>query len=385
MSAPRRHHYLPVFLLKRFRLAARDRVPRLRVLRRDRVIETAAHNIGVERDFHNATTFFSDPERLLSRAEAEFAAELARWKVGPLDEKGRVVADRLIPHLRIRSKIMRRLASQLMDFAVASTGDAISVAVAASRPRPTIQEDIAALIKEVAVSAQAGTWGDSQTQSVDDRVKSVLKRHLAHWSVLEAARLARALLDEGLPAEVLTGTHTTLIITTLLNHRKLAAFGDCRWAVLKTNEPLLLGDVGPLGRYVGVRSLKPMYMSSAPLRAIYLPIAPRLLLTGWRGTQPTLPSARALNVAAVALSHEFVVGTVPRAELERLRPLLGRRAREDSAEVVLGVETPSGSPVVEAIASQLSGWAARRIDRYWSGTAAEPDRILLDPPRLPAS
>jgi hypothetical protein len=66
-----------------------------------------------------------------------------------------------------------------------------------------------------------------------------------------------------------------------------------------------------------------------------------------------------------------------------LRPRLGTRAKEDSAEAILGVSTPSGAAAVYEIASHLSGLIAQRIALYWSGTPAE-SRGLVPSPLLPS-
>jgi len=366
MSLARRHHYLPVFLLKHFGITTRGSSARVRVIRRERVFETAVTNVGLERDFHT-DTMFPDPERMLSRAEAEFARELTRWKVGSLDDRGRVHADRLIPHLRLRSKIIRRVGHQLMKLAADSTDRAISDVVLRSRPEASLREDVASLLDAAATESLHGSWDATGREVAIESARVMLGRHLSHWAILESARLARFVLDGGLPAEVVDGVHTSLILRALLGHRKFAAFGNCRWALQEVKGSLLLGDVGPLARYVGVRTLKPMYMSSAVLRAIYLPVASNRLLVGWYGHRRVAPSVDALNAATVALSHEFVVGSLAERRMEQLRATLGGRAAEDSAQAILGVDAPDGASLVLDVARAVSKIALTHIDGSWSG------------------
>lgn len=381
----RRHHYLPVFLLRCFRLRESDRIAKVRVIRKNAVFETAVHNVGVERDFHTSSAFFSDPEQILSEQEGEFATELNRWKIGRLDERGGAAADRLVFHLRFRSKVMRRIGSEVMDIAVATSGDAINQAVTASRPLQSMKEQLGCLIQGVAEKARCGTWDVADELQTDIRLKEIVSRHLSHWAVFESARFARFVVEGGLPAEMIANVHTTLILTTLLNHRKRAAYGDCHWAVVRTDKPLLLGDVGPLGRYPGARRLKPIVMSSLPLASIYLPIGPKRLLVGWYGPGLHVPSEHVLNAATVALSREFVVGNMPRNSMEQLRENLGCRSDEDSAQSVLGVEMPNGCPLVDEVTGHLVQWAHDRVWSLWNGTPVSPHQINQKKRVLPKS
>ncbi len=372
MRRPRRHHYLPVFLLSAFQIPGGRRVPRVRGLRAGGVFEAGVRDVGVETDFHHVEGFFRDPEGMLSKWEGEFAEEIKRWTVGPLDEKGRAAVDRLIPHLRLRSRTLRELGARLMQSFLSVTERGIAQFVIASRPPLSLRDQLGGLLDGAARHAQAGTWNEgSRQQLLDQATKHAVQQHAAYWSILEAARLNRVLLTEEVTTEMLTGAHTMLILTALMNQRKFEAFGDCCWEIVAVSGgTLLLGDVGPLCWYRGQARLKPLYAAAAPLRAVFLPLGPERLVVGWHGARPPLPSVAILNQATLELSHEFVVGTWPAEQLDGQRSRLAARAAEDTPETILGIEVNAEAPLVAEVARAIAEWATSRVDRYWSGTDA---------------
>lgn len=372
MSRSRRHHYLPVFLLSAFQIPGGRRVPRVRGLRAGGVFEAGVRDVGVEKDFHHFESFFRDPEGMLSEWEGEFAEEIKRWTVGPLDEKGRAAVDRLIPHLRLRSRTLRELGARLMQLFLSVTERSIEQVVTTSRPPASLRDRLGGLLDEAVRRAQAGTWNESSRQQLlDEAAKHAFQQHAAHWSILEAARLCRVLLTEEVTTEMLTGIHTMLILTALMNQRKFEAFGNCRWEIVAVSDgTLLLGDVGALCWYHGQTRLKPLYAAAAPLRVVFLPLGPERLVVGWHGGRPPLPSVAVLNQATLELSHDFVVGTWPTEKLDEQRSRLAARAAEDTPETILGVEVNAEAPFVAEVARALAEWAATRVDRYWTGTDA---------------
>lgn len=370
MKRSRRHHYLPEFLLSAFQVPGGRRVPRVRGLRADGVFEAGVRDVGVETDFHHDNGFFRDPEGMLSEWEGEFANEIKRWTVGPLDEKGRAAVDRLIPHLRLRSRTFRLLGARLMRSCMSVTDRGIVQAVSSTRPTNSLRAQLGHLLDEAIHRAGTGTWNESSRDYLlDEAAKRVITQHISHWSIVETARFARALLTEDMATEMLTGVHTILILTTLMNQRKFEAFGDCQWEIIAIRGgPLLLGDVGPVCAYRGQTCLKPLYAAAAPLQAVFLPLGPQRLVVGWHGERPKLPSAASLNEATLELSHEFVVGTWPAARLKAQAPRLAARAAEDTPERILGIEAESGMPFVAKAAQAIADWSAGRVDRYWGGT-----------------
>lgn len=381
MTHSHRHHYLPVFLLSGFQIPGGRQVPRMRVLRADRVFEAGVTDVGVETDFHSESGFYRDPEGMLSKWEGEFATEIKRWTVGPLDHAGRALADKLVAHLRLRSRTLRRLGAQLMESLLRVAEGGLSQVVTANQPDTSLREELGAMLDAATRQARAGTWTEqTREQWLDHAARDAVARHVAHWSVLEAAGLTRSILSDGFGSEMVTAVHTMMMLTALINYRKFEAFGDFRWEVAGvTGDTLLLGDVGPLCRYHGQSRLKPLYAASSPLDAVYLPIAPDRVLIGWHRKRPESPDSTTLSRATLELSHEFVVGTWASERLSAERGNLAARAKEDSPEAILGLEVPSDAPFITEIARVLSESVSRRVVENWAGTKSQrvPDRPAL--------
>ena len=173
----RRHHYLPVFLMKRFRLANSDNTPRVRVIRQDAVVDgMSVHKVGLEKDFHRLNGLFPDPEGMISREESSFSAELDRWRAGPLVEKSVVTANRLIPHLRFRGKLMRSVGAELLGLVAQSTAAAISETIHANRPGTSIQEDLGDLIRNAAREAVDGRLSSAATTALDHQARAIVEK-----------------------------------------------------------------------------------------------------------------------------------------------------------------------------------------------------------------
>ena len=345
-------------------------MPRVRVLRSKGVFEAGVRDVGVETDFHHYKAFFRDPEHLLSKWEREFAEEMKRWAVGSIDEKGRAVIDRFIPHLRLRSRTLRLLGTRLTRTFLSITDRGIAEELRGAQPAVSLRDHIGGVLEEAVRRAQCGTWDEaSRQQLLDEVTKHAVQQHLSHWSILEAARLIREMMTEDTVEEMLSGIHTTVILAALMNQRKFEAFGDCRWEVREVRGgPLLLGDVGPLCAYHGYTRLMPLYAAATPLRAVMLPLGPKRLVVGWHGSRPKLPSIEAMNHATLELSHEFVVGTWAANRLRRQVDRLSTRAAQDTPEAILGMDATAGASFVAKAAQAIATWVAGRVDGYWSRT-----------------
>lgn len=330
--------------------------------------QTSIHNIGVETDFHVSNAFFPDPERLLSEWESKFARELKRWDFGPLDEQGMAIADRFVTHLRVRSKTMRAIGAQLASVAWAVHQKGIDDVVRSSQPQIAIREEIGSLLDEAARRGRENTWTEStQRCFVDEMAHGLLFRHTSNLLLGQAARMARTMFNDDFGSEVLSGTHTTLMLTMLLNHRRASGFGSRAWGIVEVNdESLLLGDIGPLCTFQIRGELKPLYATNAPVVDIVLPIAPNRLLVGRTSDLQPLPSVSQINRASIELSHEFVVGDWSEDRFLAVRDGFGKRKHEDTPQTIFGISVPNEPTAVHELADALSAFIGKCFAEYWT-------------------
>lgn len=366
MKKPRRHHYMPVFLLARFAHTGSGRSARIRcVLRNGGVIDTSVVNVGVEKDFHSEYSMFPDAEGMLSRREAEFAKELNRWQPGLLDRAGSGVAEEMVAQLRLRSREFRELGRSLFSAFVKDGGRVLETAVEQVRPPILLRDNLAQSLMD-AIGKNLPVSADDWKRTVDTVVKPMLCTHLNYWAVEGGWSIAQAAVASGFPADLLAGVHTQLIVMQIVNHRRHQVFGPFHWSVAEiAGEELVLGDVGPLCLYGNKRRLCSWRASKLPVQSVFLPIGPRWLLVGSYRQRATIPSSERLNKATFALSREFVVGRQSKSWFAG-RTDFGKRANELSPERILGVEVPPASQVVDPLLAAIQTWVTELVERHWA-------------------
>lgn len=362
MTRPRRHHYLPLFLLSAFAVKRRGRTSQVRVLRKDGVFETAATNVGVEKNFHSTAGIFTDPEGILSRREGEYAAAISRWSAGRLSPADAAVADDFVGHLRLRSRVMREMGRLLIEPMFAQGAAAYAEQLREMAPAKRMSEEIADLIGDRLSNVPRSQLGGA----VDRHLLPVLQRHIASWVLEEAGHLMQVVCNEKLSRELLSGTHTHLILLQVLNRAQGRTLRGWHWKVLRTDKPVLLGDSGPVSVTRESRVLTSFNAAAMENAcAVLLPLAPRRLLVGSESIRFRPPTIAKLNNATIELSYEFVVGTQSQAWLKRQREQFGRRSDHHTPGLALGVEPPNPRPVIADAIGMAHTFVSETVAKRW--------------------
>lgn len=371
----RRHHYIPVFLLKRFALDASTRTERVRVIRKERVHEAGVRDVGVERDFHMENTMGLDSESLVAFREGEMALKVNSWCSGVLEGREAQYAASLVEHLWIRSRVFRRVGKTLFDEAVAEFKAGFFAGRRESPANVSPKHLIESALDEAARLGALGVWTDTARSSLVDRVRCDAQAHLCSFVLSLAARVGREFGTHELWQRVVPMLHSTVIVSQLYRSLSKGHGTPRRWCLQKSPSPLLLGDIGPLVRERGSREFVPLMMRTPPDACIMLPLSPSLLLIGSPDGKARAPSTKRLNLATVQLSHEFVVGNMPHKEMEKLRPMLATRASEHSPEVILQIAASEARKTGAQFAQAIPVEMEKAFGSFWSQPG---DKVVVD-------
>lgn len=373
---------MPAFLLARFALRGLGRKAQVRCLQHPGgVVESNVLNIGIEKDFHSAIGIFPDAEGMLSEREDEFATELNRWVPGPLDKKGSAIAEELVAQLRLRSREFRELGHLLFTRFVNDGGEVLAESAERARPPLALGDHLASALMATKGTSPPVTEADYRAV-VDRAVKGLLADHLNHWVLEGVSAMASSAIASGLPAHLLAGIHTHLIVMQVVNFRRQRTLKGCQWTVLDIpgeQEELVLGDVGPLCVF-GEERLSSWRASDLPMRSVYLPFGPRTLLVGSYGAPAPVPMSGRLNDASLALSRNFVVGRHPQSWFEQ-RTDFRTRATEMSAELTFGIDTPRAAEFVDPAVKAVRDWVDSVVERHWAGRGTPAIRPTVVMPR----
>jgi hypothetical protein len=371
MPTPRRHHYLPKFLLAEFAISSRKREYTVRGINKQQGLFVANTNkVGLVKDFHAIEGIFKDAERHLSDRETEFATEMRSWCPGELSERGARIADELVWHLRLRSRILRTV----LESALSQLGARLQVSISTELDKRGSARDA---WEELALAVEGLALGrdtEKGPEEIRRKLRIGLTEFLTRVTALETSNLIDLILRDETYRELARGIQTHIVVLDRYNRKNREAFGKVPWQVIETDEELVLGDVGPLARHANSRTLGPLIAKSEPLLAVLLPIGPRRLLAASRMNRLRLGDVTGFNRTVCELSHDFVVSTLSEHRLQQLQPLLGSRAAEDERFDPLGLEPASIDQTGGAVLREIQEWVTRRMSAAWAPQEASRGR-----------
>jgi hypothetical protein len=112
----------------------------------------------------------------------------------------------------------------------------------------------------------------------------------------------------------------------LIPEPRVEDYRKLHWFVCKSDEPLILGDVGCLFEVAGKKKFISLSGKEDDLRNIYLPISSDTLVVGTTSTTTPQVDVQAINEASAKISRDFFVCHESSAEMYKLLTILGAEA-----------------------------------------------------------
>ncbi len=341
-----RHHILPRFLLKGFASKVEGQEVFAWVYRREgKVFETNLVNVAVEKHFYGKDGELNVDDEITD-IEGEFAILLdyLRRRASGHRISETKIAD-FIGHLSSRTKHLR-------DSFIESSGELISLLIGYLADETNFRTWILEYYKrhpEVMRKALDDALRQMQlTRSQRLQLKQRMLRMLSPELVV--AQMDRdisqyafmfstlgPMLLERIPTAVREG-HIKALAKSLIPEPRVEDYRKLNWFVVKTDRPMVLGDVGCLFEVAGKKKFISSSGKEDDLQNIYLPISKDTLVVGAASDLVPQIDLQGLNENFVKSSREFFVAHESSPEMQELFLVLGTEAeilsKDDIAELL---------------------------------------------------
>ena len=318
--AGKRQHFMPKFLQQGFASRVKNDATYTWVFRKGTSpFETNIINVGVESQFYNEGED-TEADDLITADEGKFDNLVRDIKDGVASSLSDPQLPKMIAHLEIRTRHLRQNFIRMSD--------------------------------------TAGSWLFNLMSSDRDTFADLLKRYCLtlHYEplILEtidqlkpkfpnlAAESRPVLVDQ--MRQWIKSEHLEVLKQPVALGSRVQRYKNLAYALLQTNEPLIMGDSLVLFHVDGLQSYRPFLGETDSLNAVYLPLTPEKVLVG---AQPGfVPGTADLRKAIVRCSLELFIAAENTASNRRLQEIIGRDAEhitpmEMEAVVRNALESPN--------------------------------------------
>lgn len=324
MADRRRNHFVPRFLLNRFKSRADGKKSWVWQLSPDgKPIEISTRDAAVATQFYGGSE--TGVEDALAVAEARFARTLSALDAGEPARDHAECLRELVWNLAVRTRAFRRqfenvaerLTTKVIETITSEEVEDALVHFIRSDFDRLMDEGISSLSPEDQLLARAGSKSppirDALLESTEEMIRLLPKLFSAHaLNIRESQGFLNAASEEG----QIEG------LSRLLTDSKVPdSFSPHIWEVHRT-EPLLLGDVcvwaatedGEVGS---------LLHSKNTWHTVYFPISPSQLLVAYHVSSVDLMDAEALNAASAKLSWSHIYCSAVSESFRRLAQTIG--------------------------------------------------------------
>lgn len=120
--------------------------------------------------------------------------------------------------------------------------------------------------------------------------------------------------------------HIKTLAKSLIPEPRVEDYQQLNWFVCKSDEPLIVGDVGCLFEVAGKKKFISLSGKEDDLKSIYLPISSDTLVVGTASTTMPQIDSRAINENSAKISREFFVCLDSSPEFKKLLTVIGEEA-----------------------------------------------------------
>lgn len=167
-----------------------------------------------------------------------------------------------------------------------------------------------------------------------ERIMGGMDKDESYYTFLFAG--LRLKLAEGLEDMVKQG-HIKALLKNLVSDPRVEHYQKLRWYVRRSNEPLILGDVGCLFELRGECRFKSLGGVEDEIQNVFLPISSDCMIVGTVAGVPEVDFV-AINEAVAKCSRDFFVSSTSSPNMVRLASMLGQESdmmTKDEMETVI--------------------------------------------------
>ena len=321
---PRRHHYLPQFLLRGFASRSKGNDFYAWVFRAGDVppFEANLKNLAQQRDFHGNPKD-SPLENIISSHENKFAPVIEQLRLGIVEEAALPTIREFVAHLMIRTKNIRAGFAEAAQGFLEEFGESI----------PTSDRK---KWKNRMKKAARKEWRDPKMRELLAHLpkdKRVLFKRMFEKKILETdfrpivSVLFNSLLQNvNLDAAASTG-HISALTREPAPPARIDSISHLYWqSAAHGPHSFILGDVGLFGRSQGDATFRNLANAQGLIEIVAVPISHSVCLFGTTANDPKLPPPSEVNQNSVQLSREFFLASENGQREMEWRMQLGKRA-----------------------------------------------------------
>lgn len=313
MPAPkptRRSHVVPRFLIAKFAYPHGQHRGHLNVLLQGRVTEhVSPENVGVDNRFYASVGMFPNAEHVLASEEDILAGAFKHWQLGRLEGDHAKTASRLALHLLMRGHAARVTFCRLQTSLAQDALRGFSEEIVTRRSGRTLEHALAGRVFSAMRQSVAPSRSEL-AQALRTALAEELPSHVAAWHCQTVSRFARQMTEDPAASCLGPAAHTHVVCMMIVNQMtRDSALNRLHWAIHAVHdEPLLIGDCGPLVRAKKSSRLSGMTIETLSPALVVLPIGSDRLLVGAHSPHVRIPTASVVNRATIEVSRQFVAG-----------------------------------------------------------------------------
>jgi hypothetical protein len=333
-----KHHILPRFLLKGFaskvipRANRQDEVFVWAYRRGGKVFETKTTNVGFETHFYGKEGELN-VDNEITAIEGEFAASLD--KLRQQDDGFRVFDEKVlefITHLTLRTKHLRDSIIDASGFFFDNVFGYFSdfenwkaYCVRHFKRHPEIiKDELEKVLQNAQVSAYKKAMMRQRVKKMPiDRIVELMDDDQSGLEFLFQS--LRIQFTEGLN-DIVKQSHIKSLLKNLVSEPRVERYQQLSWYIRKSNEPLILGDVGCLFEIDDDERYTSLGGTESDIKNVYLPLSSNCILIGT--ALPHVPQIDfgAINEAFAKCSRDYFVCSISSPNMARLSSMIGQES-----------------------------------------------------------
>jgi hypothetical protein len=310
----KRHHILPMFLLKGFANEKKgDQVLTWVYHKGRKPHKNNIKNVSVEKHFYGKEgELNADTE--ITNVEYKYAVLIDELRNRTYSGKVVEVETTLIPnfiaHLSIRTKHLRNSINESIDFFLREIENNLSD----SNNFSNIKKHLLNKLQSEKPNTLVQFLLSEGSNFLDNRESDLKKLFITYLHSFK-----------GQVSEVIRETHITALAESPDPKIRADMYQGLRWFICSSNSPLILGDTGCLFEIDGSRRFKSFHDKTDIIKHIFLPIASNKILIGCQSELSKI-NFKTINEAIAKSSREFFISSEYSESHNSLLPLIGKES-----------------------------------------------------------
>ncbi|OSN11131.1 hypothetical protein AU512_04975 [Lonsdalea iberica] len=321
--AGKRQHFIPRFLQRGFSIEKNGKyfscLCKKEFIKENILIE----NIGLENYFYTLNDYFSIDEEITKKETYIYSGIIKKLldKYFSLDDKF-AISD-FIYHMEIRTRSLRsnftRSACYLTNQLKIRLLSKESISTYFEKHIVNVPLKLDALIREEIDKLSVPPLIHQEIkQNILDNIHIYLPSIASDIS-MKLIPAFEEMIDSGIP-EVAKKGHLKGILSN--SSLKKEEYQKLHYIVIKTDQPLILGDCIVIFEVKGIRKFKPFYEKDDDLQSVFMPLDSHTLLYGAKNPEDK-PNIDELNFVIAKCSTDFFICESYIPKLDELRQLIG--------------------------------------------------------------